>query len=72
MEATVSQMVGGWKGLLLTPLDRFFKQGEAGTVVPVVIEGTRKDPQFTIDFGRFKKTVPQSPGESSVTPSGTP
>lgn len=65
MQATISQMVGGWKGLLLTPLDRFFKQGEAGTAVPVVIEGTRKEPQFTVDFGRFKRTVPQRPGEPS-------
>lgn len=65
MHATVSQMVGGWKGLLLTPLDRFFKKGDAGTVVPVVIGGTRKSPQFTIDFGRLKKTVPERPAGSS-------
>lgn len=64
MQATVSEMVGGWKGLLLTPLDRFFKHGEAGTVVPVLIEGTRKDPQFTVDFGKFKKTLPERPGDS--------
>jgi hypothetical protein len=64
MHATISEMVGGWKGLLLTPLDRLFKNGEAGTAVPVAIEGTRKDPQFTIDFGKFKKTVPQSPADS--------
>jgi hypothetical protein len=62
MQATVSQMVGGWKGLLLSPLDRFFKKDGAGTAVPVVIGGTRKQPQFTVDFGRLKKTVPQRPG----------
>lgn len=65
MHATVSQMVGGWKGLLLTPLDHFFRKGEAGTAIPVVIQGTRKDPQFTIDFGRFKRTIPQNPASSS-------
>ncbi len=65
MDATISQMVGGWKGLLLTPLDHFFKHGAAGTVVPIEIGGTRKDPQFKVDFGRLKKTVPQSPGGSS-------
>lgn len=62
MQATISQMVGGWKGMLLTPLDRFFKKDGAGTAVPVVIGGTRKEPQFTVDFGRFKKTEPQRPG----------
>lgn len=65
MDATLSQMVGGWKGLLLTPLDRFFKKDQAGTAIPVVIGGTRKNPQFTVDFGRFKKTVPQRPGDAS-------
>lgn len=64
MHATVSQMVGGWKGMLLTPLDRLFKKDGAGTAVPVVIGGTRKQPQFTVDFGRLKKTVPQRPGDS--------
>jgi len=34
MEATVSKMVGGWKGLLLKPADRFFKKNGAGTEVP--------------------------------------
>lgn len=64
MQATISQMVGGWKGMLLTPLDRLFEQSGAGTVVPVVIGGTRKNPQFTVDFGRLKKTLPQRPGGS--------
>ena len=58
MQATVSQMVGGWKGLLLKPLDRFFKKDGAGTVVPIAITGTRTNPQFTIGFGALKKTVP--------------
>ncbi|MGB8831798.1 MAG: AsmA-like C-terminal region-containing protein, partial [Candidatus Sulfotelmatobacter sp.] len=34
MQATVSQMVGGWKGLLLKPADRLFKKNGAGTEVP--------------------------------------
>ena len=62
MQATVSQMVGGWKGLLLKPADKFFERDGAGTVVPIVIEGTREDPQFAIDFGGMKKTSPQRPG----------
>ena len=56
MEATVSQMVGGWKGLLLKPADRFFKKNGVGTDVPIRISGTRADPQFGLDFGRNKNS----------------
>jgi hypothetical protein len=56
MQATVSEMVGGWKGLLLKPADRFFKKDGAGTEVPIHIGGTRADPQFGIDFGRMKRS----------------
>ena len=62
MVATVSQMVGGWKGMLLKPADRFFKKDGAGTAVPIHIDGTRKDPQFGMDLGRMKKSSPQMPG----------
>jgi hypothetical protein len=62
MQATVSQMVGGWKGLLLKPMDRYFQRDGAGTVVPIVIDGTRENPQFRIDFDRMKKTSPATPG----------
>jgi hypothetical protein len=55
MDASVSKVVGGWKGLLLTPADRFFKKDDAGTAVPIHIEGTRDAPKFGIDFGRLKK-----------------
>lgn len=50
MQATVSQMVGGWKGALLSPLDRFFKKDGAGTKVKVHVGGTRRDPHFSIAF----------------------
>lgn len=50
MQATVSQMVGGWKGLLLKPADRFFKKGGAGTKVGIHVTGTRADPHFGIDL----------------------
>ena len=30
MQATVSAMVGGWKGLLLKPVDRYFQKDGAG------------------------------------------
>ena len=63
MEATVSQMVGGWKGFLLKPVDRFFKKDGAGTLVPIHINGTRDNPQFGVDFDRLKNTTPQRPDE---------
>lgn len=55
-EATISQMVGGWKGLLLKPADRYFKKEGAGVAVPVQIRGTRENPAITLDFDRLKAT----------------
>jgi hypothetical protein len=62
MEATVSKMVGGWKGWLLKPADRFFKKDGAGTVVPILIRGPHDAPEFSVDLGRMKKTSPETPG----------
>jgi hypothetical protein len=62
-QATVSQMVGGWKGWLLKPADRFFKKDGAGMEIPIHILGTRKDPDFGIDFDRMKSATPEPPGE---------
>lgn len=56
LDATVSQVVGGWKGFLLKPADRFLKKNGAGTDVPIHVEGTRKEPKFGVDFGRIGKT----------------
>jgi hypothetical protein len=63
MQATVSQMVGGWKGFLLKPADRFFKKDGAGTLVPIQIRGAHDAPEFSIDFGRMKKSEPETPGQ---------
>jgi len=54
MDAPVSEVVGGWKGLLLMPANRYFKKDDAGTAVPIHIEGTRDALKFGIDFGRVK------------------
>jgi hypothetical protein len=62
MQATVSQMVGGWKGALLKPADRFFKKDGAGTEVPIRIQGTREQPKFGLDFGGKKKSGAVQPG----------
>ena len=63
MDATVSQIVGGWKGFLLKPADRFFKKDGAGAQVPIKVRGTREQPQFGIDLGKMGGTHPQRPGE---------
>jgi hypothetical protein len=54
MAATISEMVGGWKGLLLSPLDRYLKKDGAGTEIPIHIRGTREQPQIGIDFDRMR------------------
>ena len=60
-EATVSQMVGGWKGVLLKPADRYFRKDGAGTEVPIHVDGTREQPRFGVDLGRIRYTRPQRP-----------
>jgi hypothetical protein len=64
MQATVSQMVGGFVGVLLKPADRYFKKDGAGTDLPIHIGGTREDPSFGIDFNRMKGSSPAPPGAS--------
>lgn len=63
LQATVSEMVGGWKGLLLKPADRFFKKNGAGTEVPIHINGTRENPQFGVDFGKMTGSSQDRPEE---------
>jgi len=64
MDATVSEMVGGWKGLLLKPMDRYFQKNGSGTEVQIHIGGTRDNPQFGVDFNRMKGSSAQRPDES--------
>jgi len=63
LEAPLSQVVGGWKGLLLMPADHYLRKNGAGTDVPIHVEGTRKDPKFGVDFNRLgKNDKPQPTG----------
>jgi hypothetical protein len=50
LQAKVSQMVTGWKSLLLKPIDPLFSKDGAGTEVPISITGTRSDLHFGLDF----------------------
>lgn len=63
MQATISKMVGGWKGLLLKPADKFFKKDGAGAEIPIHIKGTRDHPDFGVDLKRVKHTTPERPGQ---------
>ncbi len=63
-DATVSKMVGGWKGMLLKPADSIFRKDGAGTLVPIHVNGTEHDSAFGIDFGRIGHTSPQIPGRT--------
>jgi AsmA-like C-terminal region len=62
LQATVSEAVGGWKGILLKPADRLFKKDGAGTEIPIYISGSRERPQFGFDSEHLKTTHPQRPG----------
>ena len=61
MQATVSKMIGGWKGFLLKPADRFFKKDGAGTEIPIYIAGTRDKPQFGYNGSHAGESHPQRP-----------
>jgi hypothetical protein len=67
MQATISQMVGGWKGKLLRPADRFFKKDGAGTSIPIYVSGTREKPEFGYDT-EWKSTRPERPGTKPSQP----
>jgi hypothetical protein len=51
MDAKLSQMMTGWKSILLKPADPFFSKHGAGTEIPVKITGTKSEPHFGADFG---------------------
>jgi hypothetical protein len=60
LDATLSKVVGGWKGFLLKPADRFLKKNGAGTDVPIHLAGTRKEPKFGLDWNRLGKNDPET------------
>jgi hypothetical protein len=65
LDASLSQVVGGWKGFLLKPADGWLRKNGAGTDVPIHINGTRSSPKFGVDFNRLGKTDDsEQPAES--------
>jgi hypothetical protein len=59
LQAKISQMVTGWKSILLKPVDPFFSKNGAGTEVPIEITGTRSDLHFGLDFHHSGKNKDQ-------------
>ena len=45
-DATASQMVTGWKSILLMPVDKYLKKSGAGMELPISISGTQGDMKF--------------------------
>jgi hypothetical protein len=58
LQATVSQMVTGWKKLVLRPVDRFFEKEGAGTFLRIRVDGTAKAPRFGVDVAGMKLEAP--------------
>jgi hypothetical protein len=50
LQATISQMVTGWKRWALKPVDRFFEKDGAGTFLRIHIGGTSRKPKFGLDL----------------------
>jgi hypothetical protein len=48
LQATISQMVTGWKSKLLKPVDRFFEKDGAGTFLHIRVDGTSKAPKLGV------------------------
>lgn len=53
MQAKLSETQKGIKSILLKVVDPFFKKGKAGTILPIKITGTLKEPSVGLDlFGK--------------------
>jgi len=50
-QASLSNVVGGFKSLFIKPFDWLFRRDGAGAVIPIRIEGTRDHPQFGVRIG---------------------
>ena len=51
-DAAISEMMTGYKSLLLKPVDLIFKRDGGGSAIPIRITGTRREPTFGLDKSR--------------------
>jgi hypothetical protein len=58
LQATVSQMVTGWKRVVLKPVDRFFEKDGAGTFLRIRVDGTSKAPKFGVNIAGRQLEAP--------------
>jgi hypothetical protein len=58
-DATASQMVTGWKSILLKPIDPMFKKHGAGLELPIEISGTHGDFQMRLAMHGGNETPEQ-------------
>jgi len=71
-DASLSKLVGGWKSILLKPIDPFFRKDGAGAVIPIKITGTKSAPHFGLDvFGGKKNSSGKDMSNRHVVPSSS-
>ncbi len=52
-DATASQMLTGWKSVVVKPFDGLLKKNGAGLEVPIKVSGTRSEPKFGVDLDKM-------------------
>jgi hypothetical protein len=52
-DATASQMLTGWKSVVVKPFDGLLKKNGAGLEVPIKVSGTKSDPKFGVDLDKM-------------------
>ena len=73
MDAKVSEMVTGWKSVMLKLADPLFMKNGAGTEVPIKVTGTRSEPHFGVDMDKlFGHKDKQKNGEASAPAASQP
>lgn len=55
LDAPISKVVGGVKGFFLKAVDPLFRKQGAGTVLPIKMVGTLKEPQTSVQMGKVFK-----------------
>ena len=59
-QASPSEMLSGWKSLLLKPFDPLFKRNGAGLQLPIALTGSPAKPRIGLDMGHHDSGKPAS------------
>ena len=71
MEAKVSEVTSGWKSFFLKMVNPLFQTKDAGSVIPIKIQGTPDAPSFGVEVGRVfsrEQVTSESQGPSEHGP----